>query len=111
MTLKLGFQHWVLKYYQICSNNDPGLTLTYFTARSIFFPYTFEWEKGKTMDFSKINEHIVYDVIVGICSHLNECMNLHVYDYQRSRSFIDLGPRSISFKIFKRLFLMSRWAI
>ena len=23
----------VLEYYQVCSNDDPGLTLTYFTAR------------------------------------------------------------------------------
>ena len=22
-------QHWVLEYYQVCSNDDPGLTLTY----------------------------------------------------------------------------------
>ena len=29
MPLKLGMQHWVLEYYQICSNDDPGLTLTY----------------------------------------------------------------------------------
>ena len=29
MTLKLGMQHWVLEYYQVCSNDDPGLTLTY----------------------------------------------------------------------------------
>ena len=34
MTFKLGMQHWVVKYYQVCSNDDPGLTLTYFTARS-----------------------------------------------------------------------------
>ena len=27
------------------------------------------------------------------------------YEYQRSRSFIDLGPRSLRFNIFKRLFL------
>ena len=36
MTLKLGMQHWVLEYYQVCSDNDPGLTMSYFTARSIF---------------------------------------------------------------------------
>ena len=29
MTLKLGMQHWVLKYYQDFSNGDPVLTLTY----------------------------------------------------------------------------------
>ena len=35
MTLKAGMQHWVLEYmyYQICSNDEPGLTLTYLTAR------------------------------------------------------------------------------
>ena len=30
MTLKVGMQHRMLEYYQVCSNNDPGLTLTYF---------------------------------------------------------------------------------
>ena len=53
MTLKLGMQHRVLKYYQVYSNNDPGLTLTYITARSNLVPYAFVWEKGKTMDFSE----------------------------------------------------------
>ena len=28
MTLKVGMQHWVLEYYQICSNDDPKMTLT-----------------------------------------------------------------------------------
>ena len=51
MTLILGMQHRVLKYYQIYSNDDPGLTLTYFTARSNLVPYAFVWEKGKTIDF------------------------------------------------------------
>ena len=50
--------------------------------------YAFVWEKGKTMDFSEII--LVYDIKVGRCSQLNECMKL--YEYQRSRLFIDLGP-------------------
>ena len=29
MTLKVGMQYWVLEYYQICSNDDPGMTLTF----------------------------------------------------------------------------------
>ena len=66
MTLKLGMQHWVQEYYQFYSNNDPGLTLTYFMARSNLVPYAFVWEKGKTMDFSETV--IVYDDKVGICS-------------------------------------------
>ena len=51
MTLKIGMQHWVLEYYQVCSNDDPGMTLTYFMARSNLVPYAFVWEKGKTVDF------------------------------------------------------------
>ena len=88
MTLKICMQHWVLRYYQVCSNDDPGLTLTYFTARSSLGPYAFVWEKVKTMDFAETI--VVYDVKVGRCSHLNEYLKL--YEYQRSRSLIDLGP-------------------
>ena len=33
------------------SNDDPVMTLTYFTARSNLGPYAFVWEKVKTMDF------------------------------------------------------------
>ena len=46
MTLKLGMQHRVLEYNQVCSNDDPGLTLTYFTARSNLVPYASVWENG-----------------------------------------------------------------
>ena len=64
------------------------MTLTYFMAMSNSVPYAFIWEKGKTMDFS---ENIVdSDIKAGRCSHLNE--NMMLYEYQRSRSFIDLGP-------------------
>ena len=35
-------------------DDDPGLTLTYFTARSNLVPYAFVLEKGKLMDFSEI---------------------------------------------------------
>ena len=106
MTLKLGTQHWVLEYYQICSNDDTGLTLTNFTARSDLVPFAFIWGKGKTMDISETI--VVYNVKVGRCSSLNEYMDL--YEYQRSRSFIDLGPRPLRFNIFKLLFLRNHYA-
>ena len=60
MTFNLRMQHWVLKYYEVCSNNDPGLTLTYFTSRSNLVPYAFIWVKGKTIDFS--DTIIVFDL-------------------------------------------------
>ena len=49
--LKLGMQHRVLEYYQVCSNDYLGLTLTYFTVRSNLVPYAFVWEKGKNNGF------------------------------------------------------------
>ena len=63
MTLKLDMQHRVLKYYQTCSNDDSGLTLTYFTARSNLIPFAIVLEKGKTIDFSETVGD--YDVKVG----------------------------------------------
>ena len=100
MTLKVGMQHRVLEYYQVCSNDDLRLTLAYFTTWLNLVPYAFVWEKGKAMIFSETI--IVYDIKVGRCSELNEYTNL--YEYQWSRSFIDIGPRSLRFNVFKRLF-------
>ena len=54
MTLKLCMQHWVLKYYQVYSNDDPGLTLTYFITRSNLVPYACVWEKVKQWIFQKL---------------------------------------------------------
>ena len=70
MNLKVCMLHWVLKYYQVCSNDDPGLTLTYFTARLNLVLYAFVWEQVKTMDFSETI--VVYDIKFGKCSQLNE---------------------------------------
>ena len=85
----------------------PWVYLNYFTAMSNLVPYVFVWEMGKTMAFSETI--VVYDVEVGRCSKLCEYMNL--YEYQRSRSFIDLGPRSLRFNIFKLFFfLRNRYA-
>ena len=53
MTLKVGMQHRVLEYSQVCSNDDPEMTLSYFTARSNLVHYAFVWDNGKTMDFSE----------------------------------------------------------
>ena len=45
MILKLCMQHRELKLYKVYINGDPGLTLTYFTARSNLVACVFEWEK------------------------------------------------------------------
>ena len=45
MTLKFGMPHWELEYYEVCSNDDPELTLAYFTGRSNLAPYAFLYGK------------------------------------------------------------------
>ena len=116
MNLKLGMQHRILEDYQICLNDAPGLTLTYFMAKSNLVPYAFVWEKVKTMDISEIV--VVYDIKDGRCSQLNEYVKLN--EYQRWRSFIDLGPNHsdsiflIFFSSVTAVFNISsalRWAI
>ena len=55
MTLKLGLRHWLLEYYQVCSNDDPGLTLTYFTARSNLVLFVIVWENfQKTIEACEV---------------------------------------------------------
>ena len=76
------------------------MTLTYFAARSNLVPYAFVWEKGKNNGvFSETI--VVHDIKVGRCSQLNEYMKL--YEYQRSRSFNDLGQNH-SDSVFLNLF-------
>ena len=53
-----------------CSNDDPGVTLTYFTARSNLVTYAFLWEKVKTVDFSETIA--ACDLKVGGCRQLNK---------------------------------------
>ena len=53
--MKLGMHHWVLKYYQVCSNDDHGLTMTYFTARSIWSLVLLYGKKVKQWIFQKLS--------------------------------------------------------
>ena len=45
MILKLGMKHQAMELYKIYINHDPGMTLTFFTARSTKAAHAFEWEK------------------------------------------------------------------
>ena len=60
----------------VCTNYDPGVTLTYFTARSNLVSKAFLWEKVKTVDFSEKNEN---DLKVGRCRQLIELMKVCEY--------------------------------
>ena len=52
MTLKLGLRFVDLKLYKVYLNDDPGLTLTNFTARSNLVAYAIAWEKTVTKSFN-----------------------------------------------------------
>ena len=43
MTLGLGMLHLGCGAYQVCSNDDPRLTLTYLTSRSNLLPNAFKF--------------------------------------------------------------------
>ena len=66
----------------------------------------FLWEKVKTVDFSETIA--ASDLKVGRSSHLIEYMK--VCGYKRSRSFLDLGPRSCTYKKIKQDFLRNYFA-
>ena len=45
MILKLGMKHQAIELYKVCINHDPGMTLTFFTAKSTQAAHAFEWGK------------------------------------------------------------------
>ena len=63
MALKPGMQHLVLKYYQICSNDELGLSLTYFTARLNLVPFACVWENASTIDFLETDEFYEVQIV------------------------------------------------
>ena len=61
MILKPGMKHRG-ELYKVCINHDPGMTLTYFMARSTKVAHAFEWGKlsechlkGKTLGNGQMN--------------------------------------------------------
>ena len=59
------------------SNDDPGLILTYFTARSNLVTQAVLYEKVKTVDFSETIA--ASDLKVGRSRHLNKFMKVYGY--------------------------------
>ena len=67
---KLGIKHRRLRAIIFCSNDKPGLTLTYFTARSNFATYAFTWENVTVMDYFEII--VYYGLEFGLYIKLND---------------------------------------
>ena len=51
VTLGLGVYHLGCGAYQVCSNDDPRLTLTYYPPRSNLLPNAFRWDFFGKVDF------------------------------------------------------------
>ena len=68
--------------------------MTYFTARSNSVTYAFLWEKVKTVYFSETIG--ASDLKCGRRKHLIDFMK--IFEYCRSSSILDLGPRSCTYK-------------
>ena len=69
MILKLGMKHQAMELYKVCINHDPGMTLTYFTARSTWVTHAFEW--GKLLK---------YDLKGKTCWKWANGQNIYVYE-------------------------------
>ena len=89
ITLKLSMWHCLCKYYQSCLHYDPGLTLTHFTPRSYMY-------LGKSDNHYFLETIAAFSLKVASNLQINELMKSH--EYQRSRSFFDLGQRSLKFQ-------------
>ena len=57
------------------SNDDPWLTLIYFTTMSKLVPYAFIWEKGKTMYFLETIVSMLWYVSRSMISRLVDAVN------------------------------------
>ena len=71
-------QHWRCWSYQVCINNDSGLTLTYFMAKSNLIRNAFIWETSGKVHFLVT----VKAKIIILARKSNEAMVL--YKYQKS---------------------------
>ena len=76
------------------ANYDPGLTLTYFTSKSIWLHWLLYGRKWKLSVFLELIAALGLKVAWSI--QLNELIKLS--EHQRSRSFFDLGQRSLRFQ-------------
>ena len=88
ISTKLGMKHWWLLRIIICSNDDPGLTLTYFMAGVKFGNIGLSIEKSENFWFFRT---------IAACD-LKPIEIMKICEYWRSRSFLDLGPRSFAFE-------------
>ena len=79
-------QHLGCGAYQVGSNDDPKMTLTYLTSRSNLLPYAFEWE---------IFEKLIFLILLKPKKLFSlDMFNLvPINKFQRSRLTFDLSAK------------------
>ena len=103
MILKLGMQHSGFEVFKMYMNDDPGMTLTYFTAISNMAAYVFKWEKllqsplkVKVSANKQVNRSVyVFEkhLTTGVCLPLPQGY-VHDHYFQTSTSLKPLGQQS-----------------
>ena len=81
MMFGLGVWHWGCGAFQVCSNDDPKLTLTYLRSRSNLLPIAFKCEIFWKVDF--LNNVEAKVIILTWYVKANETMAIN--KFQRSR--------------------------
>ena len=88
MALKLGMKHRAIELYNVCINHDPGMTLTYFTARltsKIFVSQT-TWPI-KVKFYRKHLYEGGTNVIINIPGHMTKMATMLIYGKIPSKIF------------------------
>ena len=99
MILKLSIKHWESLYI----TDDPGFTLTYFTAMPNWVPYVFEWGKllhSHLTGKKKLapNDQIVDKNLTSGLPLPRDYIHVHVYDhYFQTSSLKPLGQLKPNF--------------
>ena len=88
MTLKLGMKHRAIELYKVCINHDPGMTLTYFTARptSKIFVSKTTWPI-KVKFYRKHLYEGGTNVIINIPGHMTKMATMPIYGKNPSKIF------------------------
>ena len=101
MALKLGMKHQATElYYKVCINHDPGMILTYLTARStseIFFSKTTSPIKVKF--YRKHQYEGGTNVIINKPGHMTKMAAMPIYGKNPSKIFFAGTAEPIAMKI------------
>ena len=99
MALKLGMKHQAIELYKVCINHDPGMTLTYFTARSKSEIFSKTTWTIKVKFYRKHQYEGGTIVIINKPGHMTKMAGMPIYDKNSSKIFFAGTAEPIATKI------------